>query len=573
MKRFDRCDGIYALAAVLGLGGVIVFGDAYAQRVAALVGIYAIAAIGYQLVFGRLGLLSLAQGAFFGLGAYTTALLTTSFGLPIPLGLAAAIVLPTMVATVVAIPIARLESHYVALATLGLAQLALLAATNLPFAGGANGLYGVPAVLTGPIAFGPLAVGPFTLGPLAIPVGWVTLALVWGGVLAALAVARFVTTGSRAAALATLRDAPDAAATLGLSATRSRLTLFAVAGGLGGLAGGLQAHGLGVVSPSVVGFDVMVTILAIAVVGGRGSPIGAVAGAALLIPLPEVFRFLEGYYLVAYGAVLLATIILVPRGFDGWLRSRFPRRTPAVPAPRPAALKRPGKPLVVERLVKRFGGVVALDGVSFSVPAGSLVGLIGANGSGKTTTLNLISGLEMPDAGQIRLGGVPMVGRPAHHRRALGLARGFQQPEFPEGLFVLEAAAVGAADPAVAMAALDRVGLADQATELVSTLGAAALRHLDLARALATEPGALILDEPAAGLASEERAALAVLLRDLANAGLAVLVVDHGMDFLLPLADRIVCLDAGKVIASGTPESVRRNPEVIVAYLGSGAAA
>ncbi|EDP65981.1 ABC transporter ATP-binding/permease protein [alpha proteobacterium BAL199] len=573
MTRFDRRDGVYLAAAALGIGGVVIAGDAYALRIASLVGIYAIAAIGYQLVFGRLGLLSLAQGAFFGLGAYASALLTVSAGLPVPVGLAAAVVVPALAAAVIALPIARLESHYVALATLGLAQLALLAATNLEFTGGANGIYGVPPIVTNSITIGPLDVGSVTIAALVVPGGWVTLISVWFGVLAALLVARAVTRGDRSAVLATLDNAPHAAAALGLNGTTARLVLFAVAGGLGGLAGGLQAHGLGVVSPAVVGFEVMVTILAIAVIGGRGSPVGAVLGAALLIPLPEVFRFLEGSYLIAYGVVLLAAIILMPRGLDGWLRDWFPRRAPAVPAPRQSTSKRPGKPLVVQGLVKRFGGLTAVDGVSFSVPAGTVVGLIGANGSGKTTTLNLISGLERPDAGQIRLGGEPLFERPAHHRRELGLARSFQHPEFPTGLFVLEVAAVAAKDRAVAMAALGRVGLADRATSLVSALGAAELRRLDLARALAAEPGALILDEPAAGLTAEERAALAVLLRDLATAGLAVLVVDHGMDFLLPLSDRIVCLEAGKVIASGPPETVRQNPAVIAAYLGSGAAA
>lgn len=554
----DRRDLVYLAAAALGLGAVAMLGDDYTLRVATLVGIYAIAAIGYQLVFGRLGLLSLAQGALFGIGAYASALLTVQAGLPAVLGLVAAVLVPALVGAAVALPIARLESHYVALATLGLAQLVLLAATNLEVTGGANGLYGVP-----PIGFGPLAIAD----------GRAMLALVWGLVAAAVLVARIVLAGGRAARFATLCDAPLAALTLGLNPVPARLGLFAVAGGLGGLAGGLQAHGLGVVSPAVTGFEVMVTILAIAVVGGRGSARGAVAGAALLVPLPELLRFLEGSYLIAYGVVLLGVIVLAPRGLDGRLGDWLPRRAPRLPDPAPQTGRRHGRALVVEGLRKRFGGVVALDGVSFAVSAGAVVGLIGANGSGKTTVLNLISGLERPDAGQIRLGGVPLGDRAAHHRTGLGLGRGFQDPDIPDGLFVLEAAAVAARDRRVAMAALARVGLADRAAAPVAALGAAELRRLDLARALATEPGALILDEPSAGLTAAERTALAGLLRQLADDGLAVLVVDHGMDFLLPLADRIVCLDAGRVLASGSPDEVRRNPAVVAAYLGMGAAA
>ena len=562
MTAPDRRTLVYLAALLVGLGAVVGFGDAYVLRVASLVGIYAIAAIGYQLVFGRLGLLSLAQGALFGIGAYASALVTLELGMPVPLGLLAAVLVPAAVGALVALPIARLESHYVALATLGLAQLALLAATNLEVTGGANGLYGVPPIAAGPIGIGPLSVGG----------GLPMLALVWALVLVALLVSRWVLSGGRLARLATIRDAPHAALTLGLNPVPARLALFAVAGGLGGLAGGLQAHGLGVVSPAVTGFEVMVTVLTIAVVGGRGSALGAVAGAALLVPLPEFLRFLEGGYLVAYGVVLLAAIVLVPRGLDGRLRDRLPRRPPRLPEVARPSVRRRGKALIVDGLRKRFGGVTALDGVSFSVPAGTVVGLIGANGSGKTTALNLISGLETPDGGQIRLGGVPLGDRAAHHRSVLGLGRGFQHPEVPEGLFVLEAAAVGAADRSVAMAARDRVGLAGRAADPVAALGAAELRRLDLARALATGPEALILDEPAAGLTGDERAALAALLRRLATEGLAVLVVDHGMDFLMPLADRIVCLDAGRVLAAGTPEEVRRNPAVVAAYLGKGVA-
>jgi len=554
----NRRELVYFAAAAIGLGGVVGFGDAYTVRIATLVGIYAIATIGYQLVFGRLGLLSLAQGALFGIGAYSSALLTMKLGLPAPVGLVVAGLVPAVLAALVAVPIARLQSHYVALATLGLAQLVLLAATNLEITGSANGLYGVP---------------PIAVGTIVIADGLAMLGLVWALVLVALVVSRIVLAGGRLARLATLRDAPHAALTLGLNPVPARLGLFAVAGAMGGVAGGLQAHGLGVVSPAVTGFEVMVTILTIAVVGGRGSALGAVAGAALLVPLPEFLRFLDGSYLVAYGVVLLAAIVLVPRGLDGRLRERFPSRPPRLPAAATPARRRRGKALIVDGLRKRFGGVTALDGVSFSVPAGTVVGLIGANGSGKTTTLNLISGLERPDSGQIRLGGVPLGDRAAHHRSGLGLGRGFQHPEMPDGLFVLEAAAVGTRDRSGAMAALDRVGLAERAGALVSDLGAAELRRLDLARALATEPEALILDEPAAGLTGDERAALAVLLRRLAAEGLAVLVVDHGMDFLMPLADRVVCLDAGKVLAVGTPEEVRRDPAVVAAYLGQWVAA
>jgi len=545
--------GVAYAAAIVVAGVVLIgFGDAYAIRIATLVGVYAIAAIGFQLVFGRLGLLALSQGALFAIGAYALALASVQWGWPPLAGLAASVALPALAGALIAMPVARLESHYVALATLGLAQLVLLAVTNLEITGGANGLYGIP---------------PFTVLGVDLSEGWRMLAVVWGGVALALLFFAGVTGGGRDARLATLRDAPHAATALGLDPVGARLLVFAVAGALAGLAGGFQALGLGVVSPAVARFDVMVTLLAIAVIGGRGSAWGAVAAAALLVPLPEVFRGLEQAYLLAYGAMLLAAIIVLPRGIDGVVR----RYLPDTPAPTPAAAiakSRRVSVLRVERVSKAFGGVQALDGAGFDARAGEVTGIIGANGSGKTTLLNIVTGLERADAGVVRLDAIPLLTHSARARAGLGLARGFQHPEIPAGIDVL-AAAAAAASPAQAMAALQRVGLAERAREPATALGPACRRRLDIARALATGPAILLLDEPAAGLGADERTDLALLLRDLAAGGMAVVVVEHGMDFLLPIADRLVCLEAGRVLAAGLTEEVRGDPAVIASYLGA----
>ncbi len=537
-----------AAAAVL----LIAFGDGYALRVATLVGIYAIAAIGFQLVFGRLGLLALSQGALFAVGAYAVALTTVAGGWPPLAALGGAVAVAALAGALLAVPVARLESHYVALATLGLAQLVLLAVTNLEVTGGANGIYGVP----------PLTVLGVDLGD-----GWRMLAVVWGGVAVALLLFAWVTGAGRGARLATLRDAPHAALALGIEPVRMRLLTFAVTGALAGLAGGFQAVGLGVVSPAVARFDVMVALLAIAVIGGRGSAWGAVAAAALLVPLPEVFRGLEQAYLLAYGAMLLAAVIALPTGIDGLIR----RVLPESPAPVPAAEtppKRRVSVLRVEKVAKTFGGVRALDGAGFDARAGEVTGIIGANGSGKTTLLNIVTGLERADTGTVRLDAIPLLGLPIVARAGLGLARGFQHPEIPTGVDTLAAVSV-AATPARGMAALARVGLADVARREASSLGSAERRRLDIARALAAGPTVLLLDEPASGLSATERADLAVLLRALADDGMAVVVVEHGMDFLLPIADRLVCLDAGRVLSAGLTDAVRNDPAVIAAYLGT----
>lgn len=546
---------LYAVLLLAAGGGLIGAGDDYALRVATLVGTYAIAAIGFQLVFGRLGLLALSQGALFAVGAYSLALATVTWGWPPLAGLGLSVVVPAVAGALVAIPIARLQSHYVALATLGLAQLVLLAVTNLEITGGANGMYGLP---------------PLTVLGLDLSDGWRLFAVVWVGVALALGVFGWVTASGRAARLATLRDAPLAAVSLGLDPVGARLLVFTVAGALAGFAGGFQALGLGVVSPAVARFDVMVTLLAIAVVGGRGSAWGAVIASVILIPLPEVFRGLEQAYLLAYGVMLLAAVILLPRGIDGLVARVLPDLPAPVPEPKRAKARKISV-LRAEKLTKRFGGVQALDGAGFDARAGELTGIIGANGSGKTTLLNIVTGLETADGGIVRLDAIPLLAQPPRARAALGLARGFQQPEIPAGLDVLEAVSAAGSE-AAGMAALERVGLTRLARRPTTALGPADRRRLDIARALAAGPTVLLLDEPASGLSASERADLAVLLRALAGEGMAVVVVEHGMDFLLPIADRLVCLDAGRVLAAGLTEAVRADPAVVAAYLGEEAA-
>jgi branched-chain amino acid transport system permease protein len=546
---------LYAVLLLAAGGALVGAGDDYALRIATLVGTYAIAAIGFQLVFGRLGLLALSQGALFAVGAYALALATVRWGWPPLAGMGLSIVVPALAGALVAIPIARLQSHYVALATLGLAQLVLLAVTNLEITGGANGLYGIP---------------PLTVLGLDLSDGWRLFAVVWVGVALALAVFGWVTASGRAARLATLRDAPLAAVALGLDPVGARLLVFTVAGALAGFAGGFQALGLGVVSPAVARFDVMVTLLAIAVVGGRGSAWGAVIASAILIPLPEVFRGLEQAYLLAYGVMLLAAVILLPKGIDGLVAKVLPDLPGQVPQPQ-RTRGRKISVLRAEKLVKRFGGVQALDGAGFDARAGEVTGIIGANGSGKTTLLNIVTGLESADGGIVRLDAIPLLAQPPRARAELGLARGFQHPEIPVGLDVLEAVSATTTE-AEGMAALERVGLAQMARRPTHALGPADRRRLDIARALASGPTVLLLDEPASGLSASERADLAVLLRELAGEGIAVVVVEHGMDFLLPIADRLVCLDAGRVLAAGLTDDVRVDPAVVAAYLGEEAA-
>ncbi|SMH60374.1 branched-chain amino acid ABC transporter ATP-binding protein/permease [Azospirillum agricola] len=559
-------DGILALAALALFVHAVGFASPYGLRVLTVAGVYALAAFGFQILFGLGGALSLAQGAFFGLGAYVTGILGSRYGLDFAVTFPLSLLVPLLVALPVGLAVLRLESHYFALATLGIAQVLHLLAVNAPeLTGGANGLPGVPGV---------------ALFGWAVPRGLPMAALVWGMVAVGGTLGWWLARGRLGRALALVRDDPMAAATLGLDVGRLRLTAFGVSALFAGAAGALAVHTQRVVSPEVLEFPVMVSILTIAVVGGRGRMAGAVLGAVLLVHLPEWFRALERSYLIVYGAALLLTILLAPDGLTGLLERLFPRRARPVPdaAEPPPGRKRDGEALSVEGLSKAFGGVHAVQGVSLILRAGTITGLIGPNGSGKTTLINLISGLERPDAGTVRLAGQALTGaRPDRLARA-GLARSFQAAALPDGSTALEAVAAArlASDSDLAAAesharwALDRMGVGELAARPCRDLPAASRRRVELARALARRPSVLLLDEPAAGLTDSEKADLAVRLRALAAEGVALLVVEHDMGFLLPLAGRVVCLDRGRTLYEGPPEGVRSDAAVVAAYLGGG---
>jgi branched-chain amino acid transport system permease protein len=321
------------------------------------------------------------------------------------------------------------------------------------------------------------------------------------------------------------------------------------------------------------------------VVGGRGRIAGAVLGALLLVALPEAFGFLDRWRSFAYGAALLAAIVLAPAGLVGMAERLLPAaaRPSRGPASEPPAPKEPWRraTLALDGLTKSFGGVRPLDAVSLAVAPGEVVGLIGPNGSGKTTLLNLVSGLYAPDGGAVRLADAELTGLAPHAVARRGVGRSFQTLSLPEDMSGLDAVAVAAGVPphggaaalrrarAAAMRCLATMGAAEVASSTCASLPHGMRRRVEIARALATRPAILLLDEPAAGLGPEEQADLARRLRGLAAEGLGLLVVEHNFAFLAGLADRVVCLERGRVIAVGAPEEIRRDPLVLEAYLGA----
>ncbi|WP_284198510.1 ABC transporter permease subunit, partial [Azospirillum oryzae] len=405
---------VYALA----------FASPYGLRVLTVAGVYALAAFGFQIVFGLGGALSLAQGAFFGVGAYVTGILGSRHGLGFEATFPLSMLVPFLLALPVGLAVLRLESHYFALATLGIAQVLHLLAVNLPeLTGGSNGLAGVPAA----VLFG-----------WAVPRGLPMAGLVWGLVALGGLIGWRLARGRLGRSLTMLRDDPLAAGTLGLDVGRLRLAAFGISALFAGAAGALAVHTQRVVSPEVLEFPVMVSILTISIVGGRGRMAGAVLGAVLLLHLPEWFRFLERGYLVIYGAALLLTIVLAPDGLTGLLHRLTARLYGGKPRALVEAREPPPPPalpegLAVEGLRKYFGGVQAVDRVSLDLRPGTITGLIGPNGSGKSTVINLLSGLERPDAGRVRLGGQDVTGARADRLARAGLARSFQAAALPAG--------------------------------------------------------------------------------------------------------------------------------------------
>jgi branched-chain amino acid transport system permease protein len=581
------------LPLIVGAAALILyavcFANLYDLRVLTLCGIYALFVLGFQFVFGHAGAVSLAQATFFGIGGYVTGILATRFGFPFPLTFPLSIAGPALLAVIIGVPVLKLEEHYFSLATLGIGLVVLLLAIQWSdVTGGTNGLSGIP---------------PIEIAGYAVADRRSVLWFVWATVAIGCLLAHQVTRGLLGHAYHLMREDPAAASSVGLNIAELRFGAFVLSAAYGGAAGALMAHLIHVVSPENLDLTLMVTCLTMTVIGGRTQIAGAILGAGLIVYLREWFRVLENYYMIAYGTVALATLIAAPYGLVGALerlRSLL-FGTTAVGRPpliaQPLLLCAPPAPprdteglLRVDDIALAFGGVKALDGVSLSCRPGEVVGLIGPNGSGKTTLLNVISGLYSCERGKVVFLGHDITAEPAYAIARLGITRTFQHIHLAEHLSVLDNIAVARAgvdganllealvmlgrdrrlDTArgLAMSAAERLGIAHVLMEPCGRLPYGTRRRVEVARALVAAPKVLLLDEPAAGLNEQEQRDLAERLRSFAADGVTVLVVEHNLVFLAALAERLICLDRGKVIASGLPDAVRREPAVIEAYLG-----
>lgn len=597
----------------------LVSNDSYLVYVGTLTAIYALAAVGLNIIHGFGGQISLGHGSLVAVGAYVTAILTVSHGWPVIATLVPAMAAAVVAAIVMSLPSLRLSRWTLAVITMAFALIVEgFLNGDQGLTGGGNGLVGIPGI--------DFAGRQLTSSSIYL----ILLVLMF----LALLFSRNIRRSSQGLALIAIRDSELVAQSLGIGVPRKKVWAFAVSGIPAGLAGAMWASLGGTVSPGQFDISFSVLLFLVILIGGDGRIVGPVLGALMMELLPQILTSFQQYQLIIYAALLLIIAILVPEGLAGvgvgiagYLRRLRASGTTLAPAAGPAdsgstagsdgtasgaadeglAEDGPAGPagpaidldevydgasLAVEGLSRYFGGVRALSKVSFQVPAGSVVGMIGPNGSGKTTLLNMISGLYQPTGGQVVFDGEVVNGERASVRARRGIGRTFQIPRLLDREDVLSNVVVGASRlrhrsillwlvraPVVrreeafyrqeALAWLGRFGIVDLWHRPAGDLSHGDKRTVEIVRAMMSKPRLLLLDEPSSGLGTEEVNRLQQAIAAIARAGVTVVLVEHHIALVRRVADEIVVLDQGGLIANGSVQDVLTNQTVVDAYLGN----
>lgn len=551
------------------------------------IGIGAIVALGLVLLTGFGGLTSFGQAAFVGIGAYSTAWVTTTLGLPALAGLALALVASGAVALVLGAATLRLSGHFLPLSTIAWGIAIFFLFGTIPGLGEHDGIRDIP---------------PISLFGLSLQADGAIYYLIWLLLAGALWLVANLLDSRQGRAIRSLRGGATMLASLGVDLFRVRMAIFLIAALLAGLAGWLYAHMLRFISPSPFAIEPSIEYLLMAMVGGAASIYGAVVGSALVILLQnsiqDILPLLSSNATQLEIVVFAVLLILLLQHARGGVIALFRQHmTPNQSLPPVAADGLPTRAmppagtelLRVEDLERRFGGLIAVNRVSFGMRAGEILGLIGPNGAGKSTLFNLVSGALKPSLGRIKFLGEDITRARQRTIAVAGMARTFQHVKLRPAMTLLDNTLIGAyprtkasflrcllrldrvEEARAAREALDQlefVGLGDKAMELAGNLPLGNQRVLEIARALAADPILIVLDEPAAGLRKAEKQALAAQLRAIRQRGVSILLVEHDMDFVMDLCDRIVVLDFGSKIMEGTPAEVRASEAVQEAYLG-----
>ncbi len=551
------------------------------------IGLYSIVALGLVLLTGVGGLTSFGQAAFVGLGAYSTAYLTTAYALSPWLTLFVGLALTFAVSVFLGFISLRLSGHYLPLGTIAWGISLYYLFGNMEFLGGYTGISSLPAI---------------NLFGLVLDSGRKFHYLIWTVVLLALLSINNLLDSRSGRAIRALKGGGLMAESFGVNTARMKIVIFIYAALLASLSGWLYAHLLRFVNPTPFSINAGIEYLFMAVVGGAASVWGAVVGAGILTilkqwlqdVLPKLLGQSGNFEMIVFGVLLVLLLQRAREGIMPLVVHLFPGPDKPLPAATEALTQR-ARPAAGRGLLelkaarKAFGGLVAVNDLSFAMNSGEILGLIGPNGAGKSTVFNLVTGVLPATGGEVHFRGERIDVLSARAIVLRGIARTFQQVHLLPTMSVLENVAIGAhlrgargvisaalhlerAEEAKLLAEaarqLERVGLRENVHEPAGSLALGQQRILEIARALCADPVLLLLDEPAAGLRYQEKRALAELLRKLKAEGMSILLVEHDMDFVMKLVDRLVVMDFGEKLAEGLPQEIQANPVVLEAYLG-----
>ncbi|HVV93712.1 MAG TPA: branched-chain amino acid ABC transporter ATP-binding protein/permease [Hyphomicrobiales bacterium] len=579
---------LVTLAAVVLLAAAPLYLAPFSITLLDYIGVYSLVALGLVLMTGVGGMVSFGQASFMGVGAYATAWATARMGWSPWLGLGLALLATGALATLLGAVTLRLQGHFLSLSTIAWGLAIYFAFGNIPGLGHFDGIAAVP---------------PVRIGSLALIGSGQVYFLIWAVLLLAMLAARNLLGSRVGRAMRALPGGDALVESLGIDAFRIRLAVFVIAALLAAVSGWLYAHMARFVSPTSFDVTMGIEYLMMAMVGGAGYLLGAVVGAALITLLqnavqdylPLVVPGAAGQLqIVVFSALFILFLQRAREGIVPFVAGWLPALQSPPPVPAPPLERRtqpaPGETLLtVEAAVRRFGGLVAVNEVSFAVRSGEILGLIGPNGAGKSTMFNLVTGALPASGGRIVFGGRDVT-RVAQRRIAqAGVARTFQHVKLRPRMSLLDNVLLGTygrtrsgflkgalrLDRAEerqavqeALRQLARVGLDGRPEERAGNLPLGNQRLVEIARALAADPVLLVLDEPAAGLRRQEKLALAALLRALRAEGMTILLVEHDMEFVMGLVDRVVVMDFGCKLCEGEPVAVRADPRVQEAYLG-----
>jgi len=539
----------------------------YPLGVGIITGALAAGTVGFVLLLGYAQQLALGQAGFCMVGGYASAILCVQHKWDPLLALLAGAAAAMAIAWAIATPILKLRGFVLAMASLALHLILVVAAFELPITGGALGTYGVPK---------------FALLGMTLTADLAYYYVVWAIVLAFVGIGLAIDRSRIGRALKAIAASETAALSVGIDILRHKVQMFVLSAGMASVCGSLAVHYLRAMDPNVFGFAFSLNFITAVIVGGLQSIWGGVVGAVLITGMRELLRGLslplwEG---VIMGALTVLVLIAFRHGFAGFLSRLYDRFTRRGEAPRVELVEPDARALApmahpaaleVRGASRSFGALRAVSEVSFTLAAGSIGALIGPNGAGKTTLFNLVCGYQPLDSGAVLVDGRPVEKLLPNQIAALGVGRTFQNLQLFDNMTVLENVMCGTHRHLLrprAAAALAFVGLSGAHALTPGALAFGHQRLVEIARALALAPRLLLMDEPASGLNDSETERLGELVLRIAGLGVTVLLVEHDMRLVMGLADHVVVMHHGEKIADGAPDAIRRERAVIDAYLG-----